>query len=244
MTPLKLITYNIRRCLGRDGRLLPRRVAEVIEASGADIVALQEVDVGRGRSRHVDQAAVLAEQLGMQCHFHPALTLKEERYGDAILTRLPSRLIKAGLLPFLRGAEPRAALWVRLFPNGAPLDVINTHLGLRPGERRLQTDMLLGAEWLGHAAGHPALLLAGDLNALPGGRTHRRLCAALTDGRQAIAGGRRPTYPASLPLLALDHVFGAAAIRFLALDTIRTPLAQMASDHLPLLATFTVKNLP
>jgi endonuclease/exonuclease/phosphatase family metal-dependent hydrolase len=241
MTALKLMTYNVRRCLGADGRLSPRRIAEIIAASGADIDALQEVDVGRLRSGHVDQATLLAELTGMHAHFHPALKLKEERYGDAILTRSPSRLIKAGLLPFPRGAEPRGALWVRLHPGGMPLDVINTHLGLRPAERRLQVDALLGAEWLGHAAGHPALLLAGDFNALPGGRSHRRLSAALGDGRLAVPGRRRATFPAALPLLALDHIFAGAAIRFLSLDTVATPLARIASDLLPLLAAFTFK---
>lgn len=244
MPPLKLLTYNVRRCLGIDGRLSPGRVAEVIAASGADIVALQEVDVGRLRTRHVDQAAALAGLLGMHCHFHPALELKEERYGDAILTRLPSRLIKAGLLPFVRGAEPRGAVWVRLHPEGRPLDIINTHLGLGPAERRLQIDALLGAEWLGHAAGHPALLLAGDFNGLPGGRTHRRLSAVLTESRNAIPGGRRATFPSSLPMLALDHIFAGAAIRFLSLERVTTPLARAASDHLPLLAAFTFKSLP
>lgn len=241
MSPLKLLTYNIRRCLGTDGRLAPKRIAEVIAASGADIVALQEVDVGRRRSFHVDQAALLGELLGMQAHFHPALEFKEERYGDAILTRLPSRLVKAGLLPFPRGAEPRGALWVRLHHDGMPLDVINTHLGLRPGERRLQVDAMLGAEWLGHAAGHPALLLAGDFNALPGGRSHRRLAAALTDARAAASGGRRATFPAALPLWALDHIFAGAAIHILSLEAVTTPPARTASDHLPLLASFTLK---
>mgnify|MGYP002683078286 CR=1 FL=1 len=46
--------------------------AEVIAAHAPDIVALQEVDVGRRRSGGVDQAGEIARELGMQIHFHPA----------------------------------------------------------------------------------------------------------------------------------------------------------------------------
>lgn len=46
----RLLTYNVHRCLGVDGRLSPARTAEVIASSRADIVDLQELDVRRART--------------------------------------------------------------------------------------------------------------------------------------------------------------------------------------------------
>lgn len=45
--------YNIRGARGSDDRIDLDRVAGVIEPYGADIVALQEVDVNRARSGRI-----------------------------------------------------------------------------------------------------------------------------------------------------------------------------------------------
>lgn len=44
---LRVMTYNIHSCKGRDGKIRPDRIAKVIEQYSPDIVALQEVRVGR-----------------------------------------------------------------------------------------------------------------------------------------------------------------------------------------------------
>jgi endonuclease/exonuclease/phosphatase family metal-dependent hydrolase len=51
---LRLLTWNVHRCTGRDGKASPERIAEVIAATAPDVVALQEVDVHRPRSGGVD----------------------------------------------------------------------------------------------------------------------------------------------------------------------------------------------
>ena len=43
----------------------------------------------------------------MEFHFHPALALEEELYGDAVLSRFPLKLVHAGPLPGLL-SRPRA----------------------------------------------------------------------------------------------------------------------------------------
>ena len=104
---LRVMTYNVHSCVGIDGKLSPRRVARVISRYEPDIVALQEVDVGRLRTRQADQARVIAECLQMDYHFHPTIQVEEEAYGDCILSRLPMRLVKAGGLPSLRDGDGR-----------------------------------------------------------------------------------------------------------------------------------------
>ncbi len=239
-----ILTYNVHRCVGVDGRLSTARIAEVIAACNPDIVALQELDVGRLRTGGVDQAHAIAEELGMQMHFHPAFRVMEEAYGDAILTTRPSKLVKAGPLPgWGRGAfvEPRGALWASVNVGGAEVQVINTHLGLRGPERLLQIEALLGHDWFCHPTCRDPVLIAGDFNAIPRSRVYRRLSLHLRDAQTAPHAPRpRPTYPTRTPFLRVDHVFVSRSLEVLRAETIRTPLARVASDHLPLLIEFRV----
>jgi endonuclease/exonuclease/phosphatase family metal-dependent hydrolase len=189
---IRVVTYNVHRCLGVDGVLSPRRIAAVIAARKPDIVALQEVDIGRARTGGIDQAHAIAQALDMQMHFHSVLQVMEEQYGDAILTARPSRLVRAAMLPGrarIRRLEARGALWVAVDCDGTVLQVINTHLGLTRRERRLQVDALLGPGWTAHPQCTDPFILLGDFNAVPRGRTYRRLSARLADAQ--LAGGRR-----------------------------------------------------
>jgi endonuclease/exonuclease/phosphatase family metal-dependent hydrolase len=112
-----------------------------------------------GRQGHrtggVDQAHVIARELNMQMHFHPALRVLEELYGDAILSTLPLRLVRAAGLPRLRrwpGLEPRGAIWSSIDIGGTHLRVINTHLGLLARERLAQVDAFWGPNGSGVTA--------------------------------------------------------------------------------------------
>jgi endonuclease/exonuclease/phosphatase family metal-dependent hydrolase len=240
----RLITYNVHRCLGLDGRLSPARIAEVIAPYRPDIVALQELDVFRARTGGVDQADAIASELGMQMHFHPAMRVMEELYGDAILTTRPSKLIKADALPGLLGKpllEPRGALWASIQIGGVDLQVINTHLGLRRQERLAQVDALLGPDWLGHPACREPVVVTGDFNSVPGSRAYRGLAARLDDAQRAPHVHRpRATFPVNMPFLRIDHVFVSRCIEVLRVETIRTRLTRFASDHLPLVVDFRI----
>jgi endonuclease/exonuclease/phosphatase family metal-dependent hydrolase len=73
------MTYNMHSGRGTDDRYDLGRVADVIGSYNPDIVALQEVDVGRLRSGSVDQASELGARLGMDMHFAPAIERGAER---------------------------------------------------------------------------------------------------------------------------------------------------------------------
>lgn len=240
----RIVSYNVRHCRGRDGVVSPSRIAEVIAVCEPDIVALQELDVGRLRSARVDQAVAIAEELKMMVHFHPAFKVMEELYGDAILTALPSKLVKAGPLPGLKRRprlEPRGALWTEVSIAGTALQVINTHLGLLASERAAQVGALLGADWLAAAMRQGPVLLAADLNAPPWGRSYRRLAAALHGHKPQQRTISVPaTFPSCLPLLRIDHVIASPSVRIKAMTAPRSRLAKEASDHLPLVVDFEI----
>ncbi|MEA1833118.1 endonuclease/exonuclease/phosphatase family protein [Methylobacterium durans] len=245
---LRLMSYNIRHCRGLDGAVSPARIAEVIAACEPDVVALQEVDVGRRRTGGLDQAEEIARLLDMRHHFHPALQVLEERYGDAILTTRPASLVKAGALPGLArrpGLEPRGALWVEVAVGGGRLQILNTHLGLSGRERVAQVEALLGPDWLGGNLARAPFVLVGDLNATPLSRAYRRLAARLTDARRlARRPARGATFPSRCPVLRLDHVFVSAGVTAERVGVVRGALPRLASDHLPLLAELCLAPAP
>ncbi len=237
---LRLMTYNVHGCSGMDGRVSPRRVARVIRGEQPDIVALQEVDLGRRRSRAEDQGAIIARELGLHVVFCPTVTKDEEHYGHALLSRWPIEVVKRMRLPHDPASwwqEPRSALWARIDVSGRIVNVITTHLGLGPRERVLQMQALLGAEWIGGIPAAEPVLLCGDFNAIPGSAPHRLAAAKLRDV-QTTAGGHRPlgTFSSMQPLVRLDHIFGSAHFERRGVRVVRTDLTRVASDHLPLVA--------
>ena len=238
MPSIRLLTWNVHRCLGVDGRISPGRIAEVIAAAAPDVVALQEVDVMRRRTGRIDQAEDIARTLGMNSHFHANVRVLEEQYGDAILTTLPSALKHSGRLPGrpgLRSIEPRGALWATIDVGGVPLQVVNTHLSLLARERRTQTDHLLGEQWMARADCTGPVALVGDFNLVPRSRVYQRLARRLLDAQRAPGMGRpQPTFPAAFPVLRIDHVFTRGDISVRRVEVIRNAITRVASDHLPL----------
>lgn len=238
------MTYNVHRCRGLDRSWSPERIAEVIASVHPDIVGLQELDVGRARSGHIDQAEVIARDLGMDVQFFPAMRVMEELYGDAILSRWPARLVKAGQLPGIRrvpGVEPRGAIWSAIQIEDIEVQVINTHLGVFGRERSLQAKTLLGPEWLGHPDCIDPVILMGDFNTPPRSRAYKRLIGSMRDA-QKEPGIRRAerTFPSRFPTLRLDHVFVRGPIEVVTAGTVRTPLARLASDHLPVVTELNI----
>lgn len=234
---LRIMTYNVHSCIGTDRRHDPGRIAEVIAACAPDVVALQELDVGRLRTGHTDQAAIIAQHLRMNGHFHPALELEEEKYGDAILSTFPTRLIKAGGLPSI--GEPRGAIWVEIDCGGRSVQIVNTHLGLRRRERMAQAAVLLGPEWLGsEACHHGPTIFAGDLNAVPSSAVFAALGKHMSVARE-VDGRLKPTFPSRFPMLRLDYIF-TKGVRLVSAERIDMPLTRKASDHLPLMATLEI----
>jgi endonuclease/exonuclease/phosphatase family metal-dependent hydrolase len=245
MARLRLMTYNVRGCrtAGCGGAI--DRVAAAIAAADPDVVALQEVEAGAARSGTRDQTQELAARLrlgdgrGWQAHFQPAMRGEGGgAFGNALLSRLPMRLVASGLLPqLLVGVvrEPRGVSWHAVSVDGQQLQVLVTHLGLTRRERMAQIEALLGPLWLGDPRCTGPRLLCGDLNCRPGSPEHRRLEAVLVDAALVSppAAGSA-TFPALRPLVRLDHVFVSPDLRVHRTEVPRRRELRRASDHLPL----------
>lgn len=235
---VRILTYNVHSCIGLDGRLSPERIARVIARHAPDIVALQELDVGRSRTGHLDQARAIADALEMSLEFHPTVTVADEQFGDAVLSPHPLRLVRAGALPGI-GLEPRGAIWVEVdVPDrdGAtrPVQLINTHFSLHPRERAMASGALLGPAWLGHPSAEHDIVLCGDFNALSWFPSFRGLSRRLADAQTGLDGHRpRRTWFGRFPIGRIDHVLADPHWTVLHVEVPDHTLARVASDHRP-----------
>ena len=82
---LRILTYNIRNCIGMDGKTDFNRVADVIMAINPHAVSLHEVDSVTRRMEGADVLRILAEKAGMYYRYGPAISFQEGKYGKGIL---------------------------------------------------------------------------------------------------------------------------------------------------------------
>lgn len=241
---LRVMSYNVHSCMGMDGRLAPERIARVIARYQPDVVALQELDVGKHRTRHAHQAMRIAEQLQMECHFHPAMQVDEEEYGDAILTNLPIVRTRKGTLATpleRRGSEPRGVLWLTLDVEGLLVQVFNTHLGLYAAERKQQVDELLSGDWLNHENCTGPVIVCGDFNATPGSSTVQRLWQMLNGRRMGGDNRYQNTFPGRWPCACIDYVLVNGSACVVRTQVPQSELIRLASDHLPVIVDLVLK---
>lgn len=243
---LRVATYNVHGCVGMDRQRSEQRIAEVIASAEVDVIALQELDVNRARSTGVDQAAVIAEQLGWRHFFEAAMQFGEGQYGNAILSRYPLRQERRIELPgegswYCR--ERRVALAAELEMDFGAVRIVNAHFGLGRAERLLQARSLMSEEWLMATAPTKPSILLGDFNSRPSSETIALLQQHLRSVRAVLpAAGKCRTYPTRLPAVAVDHVFVNALLQPKMLQVHRTPLARVASDHYPLIAELAARG--
>lgn len=241
---LRVVTYNVHRCRGIDGRLRPDRIVEVLREVDADILALQEVVSSMGGAApDGDQARYIGESLGLHWALGENRKLKGAAYGNVALSRFPLRVVKNHDISVL-GRERRGAFHTDvLVSEKDAVHVFNIHLGTAFVERRHQgrrlsergTGILHDQELKG-----PKIVL-GDFNEWMRGLATQTLSERLQSIDLRAHLRRRRTYPGVFPVVHLDHIYYEGQVEVVKLELPRTRLSLMASDHLPLVAELRVK---
>lgn len=227
---LCLASYNIHSCVGRDGRTDPARIARIIGELDPDIIALQEVRSRFGEVADTHQLNYLAGATGLQGIAGTTIFRPDSHYGNALLIRHRVLAVRRLDLSVAGAREPRGALDVDLEVNGRVIRVIATHLGLDASERREQVKRLLAV--LNAKNRDPVVFLADINEWFPLSRPLRWFKAHF--GRFSAPR----TFPALFPLLALDRIWISpqAVLVKMEVNAYKTPLARIASDHLPVRA--------
>ena len=211
-------TYNIHYGYDSDWRLQLEAQAQAIEAAGAGVVALQEVDTGRPTSYMVDDARWLAHRLGMGVVYMPCV---EHLTGIGLLSRY--RILEYDTLLLPSDLEQTGIIWAKIDVGGQPVNAFAIWLGLEPAERAQQINAALA-----FIAAHPGpAVFGGDFNSAPDSPVYAQVAeAGFVDPFVALGLGSPPTDPAINPSERIDFVW----VRDL------TPVAAevseaLASDH-------------
>jgi len=220
----------------------PARIVEVLREMDADIIALQEVLSLRGAAREKDQARYISEEMGMTCVVGGTRIHHGGIYGNAVLTRLP--LVETRNYDIsVRGREQRGCMRADITANGGGLlHVFNVHLGTAFIERRHQARKLVNSVILNSEELSGPRIMLGDFNEWTRGLTTRLLASHLRSADVRAHLPRSKTYPGVLPFLHLDHVYFDDLLELEAMSLHKSRTALVASDHLPLVADFRIKQ--
>jgi endonuclease/exonuclease/phosphatase family metal-dependent hydrolase len=234
---LKLLTYNIHSGIGRDGRCDLTRIRQILDEEQAAVAALQEIE----RTPDVDQVNELSTGLQAPASFCATRPAGGGSFGLAVLSPLRVLQCEKYDLSYGSAREPRFCLRTDLeVVSGAVLHVFNCHLGLAARERRFQRDrMLSDAILLSEDLHHPVVIM-GDFNDSPFSVVHSRLRRHFKDAYRAAGKRWGPTFRAGVFPIRLDYIYVSPGIHVLDCEVRKDPLARIASDHLPVLATVEV----
>lgn len=227
-------SYNVHKAVGTDRRRDPHRTIAVIRELGADLVALQEVDRRFGDRRGILDLAELERTTGL---VPVPLTSRKGAlahgwHGNLLLFR--GAEIEDARVIDLPGLEPRGAIVADLRFGNLPIRVIAAHLGL------LKTSRLQQARRLADeiSPDRPTLMM-GDLNEWRQGPGCSLM--PLKTGLDAVTRAATvASFPAGRPMLPLDRIIGCTRAEVLDLSPHVSPLARLASDHLPIRARLRV----
>lgn len=222
----RLMSYNVRNCLGLDSTVSYDRVAEVINAARPDAVAVQELDSMTTRYPGQDVLRNLAERTGMHPVFAGSIDYRGGKYGIGMLTR--EKPLSFRRVPLPCRSEPRSLLIVEL----PDYYYCSTHLSLNAEDRisdvRIIIDELSKLD--------KPVFIAGDFNAEPDEEAMRLLAGHFTifDKENGPC-----TYPADKPEIEIDYICQYAAGpgpagRAMTYKVIEE--ATVESDHRPIVA--------
>ena len=247
---LRVLSYNMHRAIGVDRLFRPERIAKVIRHHKADIVLLQEVDVGVPRSRKLDLAKEMAEAAGYPYYVTGLnVKLKVGMYGNATLSRFP--ITQASNINLTVGRhKARGCQYSSIQVSNSSgfsqnIEVFNLHLGLSSQERVRQIGLLINSEEFSSLALGLPCLVGGDFN------DWRTLLAPIfTDilnfecATNHSRGYHNPllTYPAFTPTGGLDKIFYRGPMKLIKRRRCWMGITRLASDHLPVIAEFKLQE--
>jgi endonuclease/exonuclease/phosphatase family metal-dependent hydrolase len=217
---LKVLSYNVKNCLGMDGKTNYKRIADIIIRVNPDVVALQELDSATRRSDGVFVLDELARLTGMNGVYGASIDYQGGKYGIGILAK--EKPVKWKRFPLPGREEQRSLLLVEFD------DYVfgSTHLSLTEADRLSSADILNAAcdEY------KKPVIIAGDFNAAPSSA----VISKISERWKVLNDTSMPTIPSNNPQKCIDYIFGckSGSNDF---STKRAVVVQepVASDHLP-----------
>lgn len=224
---IRILSYNVRNCLGMDGKTDYSRVSGVIRSVHPDVVALQELDSVTTRSNGTDVLKVLAENTGMYSIYGASIPYRGGKYGVGILSS--EKPLKSSFLP-LPGREEKRGLLIAEFTNFV---LFCSHFSLTAADRITSVQLInqKAKEY------QKRIIFAGDLNTKPESEAINSLLNSWIN-----LSGTNPTFPSNGPKECIDYIFGfnCCNISYKVIKRMVVPEA-IASDHCPIFIDIDLK---
>lgn len=217
--PIHILSYNIRNAKGMDNVTDYKRIANIITASKAPIVALQELDSVTQRSKGVDVLKELSDATGMYASYGAAIAFQGGKYGVGVLSK--EKPLTQKIIP-LPGTEEARVLLIVEFENYV---VFCSHFSLtekdRIGSVKLIEEQLKRYQ--------KPVLLAGDLNDTPGSAMMQMLEQSFQ-----LVSGNGLSFPSDKPDRCIDYILvrHKQKVQVLQTEVLNEPVA---SDHRPVM---------
>jgi endonuclease/exonuclease/phosphatase family metal-dependent hydrolase len=226
VTSLKLLSYNVRS-MRDDIDALARVMREI----NPDVAIIQEAPrFLRWRSK----CAALARRAGLV-----GVTGGRSTGANLVLSSLAVQVVASHELAFSaeKKLHDRGAAIAVLRLAGAEFAVAGTHLDLIEAPRLRHLDEL--AEFTArHLPASAPLIVGGDLNAVPGSATWRRLEKFGADAFAAVGHGDGFSYSSTDPVRRIDGIFADLRLRPIRADVLDSADVRIASDHRPLVVEY------
>ena len=239
----KVLTVNVHKGFTTfNRRFMLHELREAVRDVAADLVFLQEVQ--GTHHRHASRLAnfpqvphyeFLADTIWSQYAYGRNAVYDNGDHGNALLSKFPIVHYENHDIS-ISGPERRGMLHCVLQPPGhhAPVHAICVHLGLQEAHRQQQ--LLRVCKLVNSFPAHEPVVLAGDFN-----DWRHRAHTVLRDGAgleevfvNALGRAVR-TFPANMPLLALDRIYVRNAAVHKPMQLPKKPWDKL-SDHAPLAA--------
>lgn len=230
---IRIMTYNIHH--GNppesDDVIDLDAIADIIRESGAQLIAVQELDSVADRSGKQFQLEYLAQKLDMHYYFFRTIPFQNGAYGLGILSSFPISELQTVALPkdtSLTSEDRVMGLAKVMLPNQQIVYFASTHWDyLSEKNRILQARKTIETI---KKFEYP-LILAGDLNTKTESESMKILREVFTEASTKF----EPTIPNINPNRKIDHILHTNNEQFKLLneEVINNSQSQKASDHLP-----------
>jgi endonuclease/exonuclease/phosphatase family metal-dependent hydrolase len=218
---LTLMSYNVRNCQGMDGVTDYARVAGIITNTGADVVALQELDSATARSQGIVVLEELADLTGMYSVYGPAIDFQGGKYGIGVLSKEEPVRWETIALPGRE--EQRAVLLVEFdtYVFGC------THFSLTAEDRLASVPVITEAA----RKYEKPVFLAGDINDTP----TSKVVVSLLENWEIMSNPELFTSRSDSPERCIDYIFALKNDTYsFSVKHAEVGNEPVASDHLPL----------
>ena len=214
-----LLTYNVG-ALSKYPESGAKEIARVIRESGAQFIALNELD-SCNRRNNLYQLEALAKELECDNYvFASAFPFAGGAYGNGIITKEPVIAQYKIALPKGEGYEDRS---VAVAETGSCVFAA-VHLDHSKGDAKLQQVKVINDWFREHYPGSDKpVFLAGDMNSTPDSEPYHMLC----EDWEPLSG-EQFTYPATNPQKCIDYIF-----RFRTSAPVRTVSYEVLSETPP-----------